>query len=99
MRYLVQNKIQSLNGVDIYDPTSIDWTSYDWTTGFFVHTITKFEILKPYLISYLYYNTTDYEDVILLLNNIDDIFELPVGTQIKVPILDNLKTFILNNRK
>lgn len=51
------------------------------------------------MISYAYYGKVDYEDMILLVNNIDDPFALVPGTEIYIPTLANLQSFILSNRK
>ena len=99
MRYNIYTILQDQDGMAIYNPNSVDWTLFRWEDGYYKHILSKSEILKPYMISYAYYGTTDYEDLILLLNNIDDVFNLIPGTEIYVPTLQNLKNFIINNRK
>lgn len=99
MRYNIQSIMTQIDGVTIYDPTSIRWTEFEFTNGYYEHEINTHEILKPYLISYHYYGTVDYEDIILLINNIENIFEVPVGSAIKIPKIDDLKNFILKNKK
>ena len=54
--------------------------------------------MKPYYISYAYYGTTKYTDIILLLNNIMDIFETVPETILYIPKLEDLKKFIANNK-
>jgi hypothetical protein len=83
----------------IYDPTSVDFSKFEWTGGFYNHRLTQFEIEKPYLISLQYYGDISYEDIILLLNNISDIFEVPIGTLIKVPKIEDITSFLLKNSK
>lgn len=84
--------------MDIYDPTTVNWAEYKWDNGFYIHSISKSEILKPYLISYQYYGTPVYENLILLLNQIENIWEIPPGTKIKIPKIEDLKAFILANK-
>jgi len=96
MSILEEDKVE---GITLYDPTTIDWNSYDWTTGFYKHVVTKFNRIKPYMISYAYYGTVVYEDIILLLNHIEDPFELEIGTEIKIPKLQPLKEWLRDNRK
>ena len=99
MREKVMSLLDDTDNIIILDPSSIDWSTFPWTNGYISHRITRFEIMKPYLISSAYYGTTAYEDVILLLNNIDDIFEVIPEQEIRVPQLQDLKTFIYQNKK
>lgn len=99
MRYTLYNKLQEKDSITIYDPTSVDLSDFDWSQGYYKHILTKTDVLKPYMISYAYYGTTAYEDMILLLNNIADIFEIEPGTEIYVPTLNAIKSFILRNQK
>ena len=79
----------------IYDPTSVDFSTFEWTNGYYTHKISKIEIEKPYLISLQYYGTVDYEDIILWINNIPDIFLVVPETELRIPKLVDLKNFIL----
>ena len=83
----------------ILDPCSIDWSTFAYTNGWYTYYVTQSDTLKPYMISYAFYGDVIYEDIILLLNNIEDPFEMVVGSEIKIPKLDDLKTFILAHRK
>lgn len=83
----------------IYDPTTINWTSFDWSEGYSVHKITYNEIIKPYLISYTYFNTVDYEDILMFLNNIDDPWALVPGSELWIPTIGELKNFLSLNFK
>jgi hypothetical protein len=81
----------------IYNPMSVDFSNFKFTNGYYNHRLTQYEIEKPYLLSLQYYGEVTYEDIILLLNNIPDIFEVPVGTQVKIPKLQDIQTFLLEN--
>jgi hypothetical protein len=98
MRYDIQSVLTTINDVIVYDPTSVNWNEFVFTNGFFEHMITKAEILKPYLISYSYYGNTDYIDLILLINNVENIFEIPPGSIIKIPKREDLEKFILDKK-
>jgi len=99
MRYKLQNIITEENDITIYNPLSIDWSTFEWNNGYKSHKLTQDEILKTWMISYKYYRTVIYEDIILLLNKIADIHEVPVGTEILIPDLAELKSFIIKNKK
>jgi len=90
-------KIISTETETIYDPMSVDINSFLWASGYYNHKITQREIEKPYLISLQYYGTVDYEDIILWLNNIPDVFELVPGIELRIPKLVDLKKFIVDN--
>jgi hypothetical protein len=95
----IYTKLQDDSSYTIYDPSSIKWGDFKWINGFTKHYITKEELLRPYLISYRYYNTVEYENFILLVNNIEDPFEVVSGTLLKIPTLTDVKQFILSNTK
>ena len=99
IRYSLQNTIEENDDYTIYDLTTLDMSKFKFTNGYYTHTLTQQERIKPYMISYVYYGSVTYENLILLINNISDIWELPVGTKIRVPKLDDLKKFLKDNRK
>lgn len=99
MRHKVMEVLETVDNITVYDSTTIDWTSYPWQTGYIIHYITNTEILKPYFISYQYYNTVEYEDIIMLLNNIEDPWQLVPGSPLRIPNFQNLQRWILQNTK
>ena len=96
---LMEASAENSYNSDVYDPTSIDWNSFEWTNGFYPHKITTHEKNKPYLISYAYYGTDKYWDLILLVNKIQDIWEVVVGEEIRVPKMKDITSFILKYKK
>jgi len=98
MRENLYKQIQTLDGTWLYDSTSVDWSKFEWNYGYTKHYISKEEIAKPYLISYSYYGAINYEDIILLVNNISNIFEVVIGSEIKIPDIRDIKTFVLKHR-
>jgi len=95
----IYNKLQNDSDYVILDTRSVKWGDFKFTNGFTKHYISQEELLKPYLISFRYYNTAEYEDEILLVNNIQDPYEVVAGSELKIPALDDLKQFILDNTK
>lgn len=84
----------------IYNPTTINWGEFLWGSGFYEHVVTKREIYRPYLIAEKYFSgNTSYEDVILLLNNIDNPFDLKSGVKIRIPMKEDIDLFIRENKK
>ena len=94
MRNLFQKKLKDDNNIVIRNPLSIDWGSFPYQAGYTLYKLTDFDIVKPYLISLNAYGTVDFEDIILLLNNIEDIFECIPGKEIKLPNLNELKSWL-----
>lgn len=100
MREKIESVLYTSTDSDvILDSTSIDWKSFQWTNGYYTHKVTKKEIQRPYLISFAYYGDVNYEDIILLLNNIKDPFEMVPESVIYIPMLQDVQNFILLNRK
>jgi len=99
LRHTLMSLLTTTQDIDIYDPTSINWKTFSWSRGYYTHSLTEIEILKPYLISYSYYETVAYEEIILLLNGIQDIWAVVPGTEIRIPKLDDLRNFLIKNKK
>ena len=93
------NKETTEEDINIYDPASVDWASFSFPNGYYEHTISKTEIVKPYLISQAYYGTIIYEDILFLINKVDDPFCLRVGAELLIPKLEDLENFILEQKK
>lgn len=85
------------NDVDytILNPSTVDWSTYKWEMGYTEYEVDEQDILKPYIISVLHYGTVEYEDIILLLNNIPNPFEMRVGLILRIPDLEEFKQFML----
>lgn len=98
MRENIYKKMQTTDGVWLYDPTSVDWSKFEWNNDYIKHFISKEEVSKPYLISYAYYGSIDYEDILLLINNIANIFEVVPDMEIKIPNIRDIKNFLLKYR-
>lgn len=84
----------TVNNLVIRDPLSIDWASFPWDNGYTTHIISSVEIIKPYKISLAYYSSVDYEDVILLLNKIENIFDVSPEKEIWIPDFTELKKWL-----
>ena len=99
MREKVQSILDTTDNIIIRDPISVDWSTFKWSNGYYSHKISKIETQKPFLISAAYYGTVEYEDIILLLNNVSDPFEVIPESELKIPKLQDIKAFILLNKK
>ena len=99
MREKVYDTLIDSSDYTILDSRSIDWSKFTYTNGWYTYRVTNNDKLKPYMISYAYYGDVAYEDIILLLNNIEDPFEIVIGSELKIPKLSDIKQFILDNRK
>ncbi len=82
----------------IRDPSSLDVSKFKFVNGYFQHTLSKRDKERPDKISFTYYGTVVYENILLLINNVVDIWELPVGTKLKIPKLEDLQNFIKDNK-
>ena len=97
--YNLQNILyQDVNYI-IYDPLSVNWNNFTWANGYFPHKVSSMDIIKPYLISFAYYGTGEYENIILLLNNIEHVWDMVVESEIKIPKKIDLDDFIRANQK
>ena len=94
MKEKIYSILETSDGVDILDSQDVDWSSFEFTNGYYTHHVTEHECLRFYLISSAYYGTVDYEDILLLVNNIEDPFEMVIGSEIKIPKLQDIKSFI-----
>lgn len=98
MREKVQTIIDETDGIIIRDPSSIKWKDFVWNNGYFKHKISKLEIERPYLLSQTYYGTIDYWDIIFLVNGVEDIFEIVPLSEILIPKIEDIKSFIALHR-
>jgi hypothetical protein len=98
MRETIQKTLTTENDMDITDPSSVNWGDFPFTNGYNEHTIDKSDIYIPYNISYKWYGTIIYEDIILLINQVDDVFSLSPGKKLKIPELQDLKDWILEQK-
>jgi len=93
MRDLVLQKFEKTHGITPLDSTSIDWLKFFWG-NYSIHTLSADEIYRFYLVAEKYYDDSNYEDILLLLNNIHSIFELRAGTEIKIPAKRDVDIFL-----
>lgn len=99
LKYTLMDKLDETTDNIIYDPTTLNSSTFNFTNGYYKHVLTQREKEKPYMLSYIYYGTVTYENLLLLINGIKDIWEVPVGTKIRIPKLEDLKKWIKDNRK
>ena len=97
MRSQAQNLILDNNEYQIRNPLSVNWKLFRWSNGYFKHYLTHNEIYRFELVPKYYWGTARYWDIILLLNDIPNIFDLYPGTEIWVPKLQDVEKFLLDN--
>ena len=69
LRYTMMNIIEEINDVTVYDSTSLDISDFKFTNGYYLYNLNQEDKVKPYKISYQYYGTVAYENIILLIND------------------------------
>lgn len=99
LRYTMMDILDDTTEDIIMDPTSLDPSTFKFSNGYYKHVLTQKEKERPYKLSYIYYGTVAYENILLLLNEVKDIWEIPVGTKLRIPKLNDLKDWIKENRK
>ena len=100
-RYGYMDLLESDNsvGVNIYDPLSLDFSDFPWLNGWSEYAVTMADIRKFYRVSNSFYETPDYSDILLTINNIADPWELTPGTIIYIPNKAELDSYLLKKRK
>jgi hypothetical protein len=95
MRDQIQSVLTTVNTTSITDPTSVDWNSFTAKNEVTKHSVSIFEVQRPYLISDLYYGDIIYTDILMLINRIDNPFKLKEGAELIIPDLEDLQNFVL----
>jgi len=98
LRYTMMDILDDSTEDIIRDSTTLDISKFKFTNGYYKHVLTQREKERPYKLSSTYYGTVEYENLILLINGVEDVWELPVGTKLQIPRLEDLKTFVQANR-
>lgn len=80
--------------IERYDILNVRWQDFPFQNGYQNHTITKQETMRPWLISFKYYNSAFYEDVLFLINGVRDPLNLVVGQNLKVPPVSEIEAFV-----
>jgi len=96
MREYIYDILDNSNNITIYDPIDINWGNFVFKRGYYTHYVTQKDIERPDLLSYTYYGNVNYWDIILLINNIDNIFDVQPETILKIPHIQDIKDFIKN---
>lgn len=81
-------------GIQVYDVINIDWSKFAFSTTYTTHTVTSMEVLKPWLISYKYFQSYTYEDIIFWINGIRNPLELSVGIVLRIPARTDIQNFL-----
>ena len=87
------------NDIAVYDILGIDWSKFQFGTTYIIHSITKNDVEKPWLITNKYFSDYKYEDLIFWINNISNPLDLYVGQKLRIPTLQDIQNFILSINK
>jgi Skp family chaperone for outer membrane proteins len=98
MREQLQSILETINTEILYDPASVNWNDFEFRDVPTKHIIKDYEVKKPYYISYQYFNDTVYTDIIMLINKVDNIFDLKAGSILYIPSLTDLTDFVLKQK-
>lgn len=61
-----------------------------------IHTVTSSDKIRPDIISFLKYGSTQYWWIIMMVNNIDDIWnDLEVGDELIIPSMRDIEDFFM----
>jgi hypothetical protein len=100
MREQIQSTLTTLSdATEISDPCSVDWNQFNITEQTTTYTVTSFDRVKPYYISQLFYGSIEYLDIILLINHVDDPFNMRIGLQLIIPSVNDINSFILSQKQ
>lgn len=95
IRTQYQKQEATIDGdIQVFGPTSIDWSSFQFNNGFKWHTLNAIEAERFYFVPIQYYGERDYEDILLFINLIPDITHLEAGQKIKIPTVEDITDFL-----
>jgi hypothetical protein len=99
MSVMTSDTPDELNMFTMYDPLTIDWSTFKFNGKEAEYYLSSKDIERPDLLSYKFYGTVIYQDILFILNNIGDILNTPEKTLLRIPKEEDIKEFILKNRK
>lgn len=92
--YSLEETLPDYDNMNIYDIYSTDWTSFAYPNGYTNYSIKQDETQKPYLIAYRMFGSTNYWDVLLFINGVEDILNLKAGDILKIPKKGDIENFV-----
>lgn len=97
---LAQNSTQKSTKTGTYykDIFTIPMQKFTYTESFGEFALSKKNRERPDLFIYDKYKLTELDDLVFLINNIGFIYDVEIGTEIKVPVKTNMETFYYENR-
>lgn len=96
---LAQNSTtQSDEGTYYKDIFTIPIQKFQYTESFLEHDLSTQDIERVDLMMHRKYRLSEFDDLVMLINNIGFIYEEEVGDQIQLPSLNNLDNFYYNYR-
>lgn len=99
MKELIESNLLTDGAVTVSDPASVDWNSFKIKRPTITHFVREFDVIRPYMISYDRYGDTQYTDIIMSLNRIEDPFALKIGTSLIIPDPEDISDFMLEQKR
>lgn len=93
-RYEAYTFLEQSEDVDIYDPFSVNWSTFEFPAGTVRESFLAEDLEHPDNVGIRNGVPSIYWDVLLLINGIEDPFEIQVGQAVLVPPLDSIVDFI-----
>ena len=93
-----ESHIKDSTGNNYPDVLTCGISDFNVNSGYLYYTLLETDINRFDLLMNFFYNTTDYDDIILMLNGVYK-NDLQVGDIIIIPNLDNINSFFERNKK
>lgn len=93
MREKVLPEIEISEDIKIYR-NNIPWQSFPFNQGYRIHYMTDIDKLRSWNVSVLWYNSVDYDDILFLINNVQDPWNMPDGYELKIPFKQELDIWL-----
>jgi hypothetical protein len=87
---------KTINGVNFYDITRLNWNDFEFKRGFRTYTLTRTDVDKFYMLIEREYNSLIIEDWIFFINKIPDPTELQEDQKIILPNLLDIQDFLVD---
>ena len=99
VRYNLYKIIQREHDIDIRDVANNIWSKFEFLNGYYTHVVTLDETQRSYLISEKWFSSVEFDDLILIINNIENPFTLRPKQVLKIPKEVDIRKFIKDNIK
>jgi hypothetical protein len=101
-RYDIMEKGAVLDSEDkdpFPDPLSVNWTEFTLTSSPYLKTLQERYIHRPWLLTYQMYGVSQWDDILLTLNNIPYKEQLRAGDDFFIPSQEDINKFVLETKR